>query len=279
MGVGAAIPLVLGLGGAAMGGSGGKKGGGGSSGSAGLEKILGMQAGMMKKFEPMTSEWANMGNAYMGIGTGSSPGAVTQSSGAPRQPYATDQWGEDISYVPHPYGDRATKRRGTIGGTIPEGLQGGLPAQSPGAPGVGSQIPMELEDMPALRDLLYQPGGTNELLMRRQGGTARNQILENLPTGGVQQNAMAQQLRGENENLAGMRVDARQNAANMVLGGGPMLNPSTAMGGAASNTAGMAANAYAQQQQAKGTGMAGMGNMLGMIGGGAMQGKGGGGGK
>ena len=276
MPIGAAIPLVVGLGGAAAsgkgggGGGGGKKGGGGSSGSAGLEKILGMQAGMMKKFEPMTSEWANMGNAYMGIGTG--PGTGTPSTGASLRPsYATSGggWG----------GGRSVGIGGNTGGYIPEGLQGGLPAQSPGAPGVGSQIPMELEDMPALRDLLYQPGGTNELLMRRQGGTARNQILENLPTGGVQQNAMAQQLRGENENLAGMRVDARQNVANMVLGGGPMLNPSTAMGGAASNTAGMAANAYAQQQQAKGTGMAGMGNMLGLIGGSAMQGKGGGGGK
>ena len=253
MGVGAAIPLVLGLGGAAMGGSGGKKGGGGGSYPAGLNKILDMQAGTMKKFEPMTSEWANMGNAYMGIDP-----ALTVGTGG---------WGLDSnkSTLENLRSYAAAKKKGLI-----------PPAIEPSGSGV---TPTELEDMPALRDLLYQPGGTNELLMRRQGGTARNQILENLPTGGVQQNAMAQQLRGENENLAGMRVDARQNAANMVLGGGPMLNPSTAMGGAASNTAGMAANAYAQQQQAKGTGMAGMGNMLGLIGGSAMQGKGGGGGK
>ena len=206
-----------------------------------LNQLLGLQYDMTKQFQPMTAEWAKMGNAYMGIPTIGGTGTTGSQGGFPSGGYKSGK------------------------AALSQAIWG-----AGGKPPSGGNAPQELESMPALRDMLFQPGGTNELLMRRQGETSRGQILESLPMGGVQQNAIAQQRRGENENLAGMRVDARRSAANTVLGGGPMITPFTQLGGAAGQTAATAANAYGNQQAAKGSALGGLGQMLGSVGSAAM---------
>ena len=132
-----------------------------------------------------------------------------------------------------------------------------------GASAAPRGTPKELEDMPALRDILYTPGGTNELLMRRQGEIARDQITGTLPQGGVMQSELANQRRGENENLGALRVDARRNAANMVLGGGPMIGPWSQLAGGATQTAGVQAQQSMAQSQLNAGGKGGMGQLLG----------------
>ena len=206
------------------------KGGGGTP--PGLDRLYNQYADISEAFAPSTmsyapiaQQWADWSAQYLGL---PAPSQAFQTGGVKDLQDQLAGLQEDSGGWSGAVGaDRAFNalqeifpeavRRGQIGDEI-EGLQN---SDIGGGVNGGSQR-LELEDIPAFRDLLMTEGSPQMQQMAEQYGQGRENIISSLPEGGAMQEQLGQSFMGEAQNRFNMDYNARTGAANMLLSGGPM---------------------------------------------------------
>lgn len=203
----------------------GKGGGGGTP--PGLDRLYNQYADISEAFAPSTmsyapiaQQWADWSAQYLGL---PAPSQAFQTGGVKDLQDQLAGLQEDYRGLSGAIGPGSV-RRGQIGDEI-EGLQSQIAnwqySDIGGGVNGGSQR-LELEDIPAFRDLLMTEGSPQMQQMAEQYGQGRENIISSLPEGGAMQEQLGQSFMGEAQNRFNMDYNARTGAANMLLSGGPM---------------------------------------------------------